>query len=115
AFPLFGQSETVLPWSEFVSKMNEFAISSDEEWCKACGNSTGSCGSGDVSTSSNDGMGSGSGSGSGGISKAVAGVIGALVTLGVILGVEALVLVVGGFRLTKKQRGGVTPAEEKVG
>lgn len=113
AFPLFGQSETVLPWSEFVSKMNEFAISSDEEWCKACGNSTGSCSSGDVSTSSNDSM--GSGSGSGGISKPVAGVIGALVTLGVILGVEALVLLVGGFRLTKKQRGGIPPAEEKVG
>lgn len=113
AFPLFGQSETVLPWSDFVSKMNEFAISTQEEFCVACGNTTGSCASGDISTSSNNGA--GSGSGSGGISTVVAGIIGALVTLAVVLGVEALVLVVGGFRLTKKQRGNMSYVEEKVG
>ncbi|KAK2763240.1 hypothetical protein FQN54_009876 [Arachnomyces sp. PD_36] len=105
AFPLFGQSETVIPWTDFVSKMDDFAISSQEKWCEACGNTTGSCASGDVSTSSPaGGIGSGS-SGSGGISTVIAGVIGALVTLGVVLGLEALVLLVGGFRLAKKQRG----------
>ena len=114
-FPLFGQSETVLPWTDFMAKMNEFAISSDGEWCEACGNSTGSCASGDVSVSSPT---NGSGSGSGGLSNAVTGVIGALVTLGVILGVEALILIVGGFRLTKRNgkasAGGSPEAEKKA-
>lgn len=43
----------------------------------------------------------------------MAGVIGAMVTLAVVLGVELLVLVFGGLRLVSKRRlsGGVTPTE----
>lgn len=41
-------------------------------------------------------------SSSGSISKAVAGVIGAMATLAVILGVEGLILLVGGLRLVSK-------------
>ena len=86
--------------------MNAFAVGSQSQWCEACGNSTGVC----ASPESNPGPvvgGSGSGSGgSGGISKAVAGVIGAMVTLAVILGVEGLIMLVAGLRLVGKNRVG---------
>jgi hypothetical protein len=106
-YPLFGQSNTLLSWSDFVSETTKFAVSSQTQWCQACGNSTGTCaGTGQSSTGSGSSpsstASSSSGSGSG-ISAAVGGVIGAMVTLGVILGLEALILIVGGFRLTKKR------------
>ena len=82
--------------------MNKFAISSQTQWCEACGNSTGVCasvgpGSGPTSAPSAQ-----AGS-SGGISNSVAGVIGAMVTLAVILGIEALVMIVAGLRLISKK------------
>ncbi len=69
----------------------------------SCGNSTGVCASSTASNSSGASVTAKSSSG-GGISTAVAGVIGAMVTLGVILGLEALILLVGGFRLVSKKR-----------
>jgi hypothetical protein len=105
AYPLFGQENVTIPYTTFVDKMNAFAIGDQTAWCKACGNSTGVCAdstasSGSSSTSSSDP----SASGSGGMSKAVAGVIGAMVTLAVILGLEALVLLAGGLRVVSKKR-----------
>ncbi|KAJ9134100.1 Histidine acid phosphatase [Pleurostoma richardsiae] len=107
AYPLFGQAETVLSWADFVSGMQEFTISDTASWCAACGNTTGTCAS--YSSSSSSGSDSGSSNttstdkGGNGVSKPVAGVIGALVTLVVILGVEGLVMAIGGLRLTKKR------------
>ncbi|KAL1952462.1 hypothetical protein VTO42DRAFT_5295 [Malbranchea cinnamomea] len=93
AYPLFGQSETVLPWPDFVRHMQDIGIPTDRrEWCKMCGSTTGECAAIDAA-SDHDG---------GSISSPVAGLIGALVTLAVILGVQALVLVAGGFRLVRK-------------
>jgi hypothetical protein len=104
AYPLFGQSSTLLPWSDFVANTNKFAIAGQSQWCQACGNSTGTCaGTAAASTSSSSSSPSTASQSGNGISRAVAGVIGAMVTLGVILGIEALILVVGGFRLTKKR------------
>jgi acid phosphatase len=40
------------------------------------------------------------------MSKAVAGVIGAMVTLAVILGLQALFFLVGGFRISKRNKAG---------
>ena len=102
AYPLFGQSETVIPWNTFVGQMNKFAIGDQADWCAKCGNSTGVCAS--SSTSSSTGTSATTSSSSGGISKAVAGVIGAMVTLAVILGVEALIMVVAGLRLVNRKR-----------
>ncbi|KAH8197167.1 hypothetical protein TruAng_008660 [Truncatella angustata] len=105
AYPLFGQNETLLPWSTFVSEMNKFAIADTEDWCTACGNSTGVCAeyASSSSSGSGDGASTSSSSTSGnGMSLAVAGVIGALVTLAVILGIEALVYFLSGLRLVKK-------------
>ncbi|KAG9248313.1 histidine acid phosphatase-like protein [Calycina marina] len=109
AYPLFGQSETSLPWTTFVTEMNKFAIGTQTQWCNACGNSTGVCATTADASSSNSSLSSASASSSssgGGMSRTVAGVIGAFVTLVVILGLEALVLLVGGLRIAKKNRGG---------
>ena len=110
AYPLFGQSETVIPWNTFTDEMSKFAIGDQADWCKACGNSTGICASSTTSSSITPSATPASSS-SGGISKAVAGVIGAMVTLAVILAVEGLILLVGGLRLVSKKRlaGNVTP------
>lgn len=99
-FPLFGQEKTTLSWADFKSSMEEFAIKDNEHWCDVCGNTDGQCApksSGDDTDASAKTHDSGSG-----ISKPVAGVIGALVTLVVVLGIEALIMLVGGYSLVKK-------------
>jgi hypothetical protein len=112
AYPLFGQDKEVLAWNDFVSGMQQFAIADTASWCKICGNTTGECAS-----SSSDSGSSGSSpvattGHSSGMSRAVAGVIGALVTLAVILGLEALVMALGGLRLVKKGALRRAPVEE---
>ena len=57
---------------------------------------------------------SGGGGGSGGVSRPVAGVIGAFVTLAVVLGVEALIMLVAGLRLVSKKRLGAGAREGAV-
>lgn len=103
-FPLYGQSSILLPWSEFVDRTKKISVDSDAEWCKVCGNTDGKCAA--DASKSDDGSASASASRDGGMSLAVAGVIGAMVTLAVILGLEALFLLVGGFRLSKKRPAG---------
>lgn len=112
-YPLFGGSETSIPWTTFASKMSSFAVSTTEEWCTKCGNTTGSCAAYASSSASNSSAGSASKSSrNSGISKAVAGVIGAVVTLAVIFGLEALIMLVGGYKLVSKKMAGqeVSPA-----
>lgn len=106
AYPLFGQQNEVLSWNDFATGMNKFAIGDQASWCKACGNSTGVCASatssstsGSASASANQDSSSGSG-----LSNAVAGVIGAMVTLAVILGLELLIMLIAGLRLVSKKR-----------
>jgi hypothetical protein len=118
-YPLFGKSSPLVSWSDFVSETSKFAVTSQTQWCQACGNTTGTCAGTSTSSSSSGSPSSSSSPSSGsesGMSAAVGGVIGAMVTLGVILGLEALILVVGGLRLTKKRTGtgaaaGVASAE----
>jgi hypothetical protein len=103
AYPLFGSGREVLPWKDFTSGMAKFAVSSTEEWCMACGNTTGTCAAyGSADSSSTTASTSDHGSGNG-LSPVVNGVIGAMVTLAVVLGLEAMVLVVGGFRVVRKK------------
>lgn len=103
-YPLFGSGMETLSWNDFSEGMNKFAIGSTEKWCTECGNFTGTCAAyapaGSASSTSDD---SSSGSGNG-LSPAVNGVIGAMVTLAVILGLEALILVLGGLRVVSKKR-----------
>ncbi|MCJ1447885.1 MAG: hypothetical protein MMC23_008397 [Stictis urceolatum] len=105
AYPLFGRTENELSWADFQSGMQKFAVGTQTDWCKACGNTTGVCAGADaLSSDGGDGASPSSGGSGGGMSKAVAGVIGAMVTLAVILGVEMLILLLGGFRLVSKKR-----------
>jgi hypothetical protein len=60
------------------------------------------------SSSSND-------SGGSGISTAVGGVIGAMVTLAVVLGVEALILLVAGMRVVRKKSLAASPVGSETG
>lgn len=104
SYPLFGLTSDLISWSDFVAQTEKFAVTSHTQWCQVCGNTAGSCASVASSnpgytvppdfTSSPD---------SHGMSRAVAGVVGAMVTLAVILGLEALFLLVGGFRISKKR------------
>ncbi|KAI0845566.1 phosphoglycerate mutase-like protein [Daldinia vernicosa] len=105
-FPLFGRGQSPLPWNDFAAEINKFAIGDTAAWCQACGNTTGICASAAASSSGDSGSDSGDGAAattsSNGISLPVAGVIGALVTLVVILSVEGLVYALAGLKLVKK-------------
>ena len=46
AFPLFGTGQTVLPWADFVTDIERFAITSTAQFCSECGSANGVCASG---------------------------------------------------------------------
>lgn len=105
AYPLFGQGQDVLSWSDFTNGMNKFAIGDTGSWCHACGNTTGICAPFSSADSSGSTTSSSTSSGcSNGISPAVNGVIGAMVTLAVVLGLEALLMLILGLRIVSKKR-----------
>ncbi|KAH7162933.1 histidine phosphatase superfamily [Dactylonectria estremocensis] len=116
-FPLFGQDETTLSWDDFKTGMADFAIEDTDHWCSLCGNSEGSCASSNSTSSSGGSNGDASSQDSSDsdntISKPVAGVIGALVTLAVVLGLQAAALLFGGLRLVKKSS--LAPVETTTG
>lgn len=108
-YPLFGSGQDSLSWSDFMRHMDKISIGDEEKWCTACGNTTGVCAAyasgGSEAGGSNDADAiHESNSCSNGISPAVNGVIGALVTLAVVLGLEALILVLGGLRIVRKSK-----------
>jgi hypothetical protein len=99
AYPLFGGSANTVSWNDFQARLDKFAIKSTQQWCEKCGNTDGACaayvaksGSGEKATSSSS------------MSPAVGGVIGAFVTLAVVLGSLAVVMMVGGFTLVNRKR-----------
>ncbi|KAI6816757.1 phosphoglycerate mutase-like protein [Hortaea werneckii] len=106
-YPLFNSGQDTISWDRFANGMHEFALGSTEKWCTACGNFTGECAAYDPSgsSSSSDSQDASAIAQTGnGISPAVNGVIGAMVTLAVVLGLEALVMLLGGFRLVRKNK-----------
>ncbi|CAG8971752.1 hypothetical protein HYALB_00007232 [Hymenoscyphus albidus] len=108
-YPLFGGNSAVIPWRTFTDEMGKFAIGDQESWCRECGNNTGVCapvGEGVMGQSGE------MGGKKEGVSRVVAGVIGAMVTLAVVLGVEGLVLLVGGLRVVRKRGGSGSLASE---
>lgn len=106
-YPLFGSGQNVLSWDDFNNGMNAFAIGDTGSWCQACGNYTGICepyATGDSTSSSSETSSGESSTGcSNGLSPAVNGVIGAMVTLAVVLGLEALVMVLLGLTVVRKK------------
>ena len=108
-YPLFGGSDMAISWSTFHDGLAKFAVGTTEQWCHTCGNTTGSCaqyssqGNDDSQNGAQNGNGGGGG---GGMSPAIGGVIGAFVTLAVVLGAAAAFMLLGGFRLAKKGAAG---------
>ncbi|KAJ4989421.1 hypothetical protein SVAN01_05146 [Stagonosporopsis vannaccii] len=101
AFPLFGGSDDTVSWKDFQAQLSKFAVSTSEQWCTKCGSTTGACAAyagngGSASTQQQKSSGSG-------ISPAIGGVIGAMVTLAVVLGSLAAFMLLGGFRLVSKK------------
>lgn len=115
-YPMFGGSADTVSWTDFQTNLNKFAVSTTEQWCTKCGNSTGTC----APYASNSGTSSTQQKSSHHtISPAVGGVIGAMVTLAVILGSLAAFMLLGGFRLVSKKHlaagAGAAGQAEKVG
>jgi hypothetical protein len=100
AYPLFGGDSNATSWTDFQAKLAKFAITSTEQWCNKCGNATGGCAAYAPSSSNNGG--SAKAQNSGGLSPTI-GVIGAFVTLAVVLGALVAFMLLGGFRLVSKR------------
>ncbi|KAJ5939245.1 hypothetical protein N7466_002379 [Penicillium verhagenii] len=100
SFPLFGYgpSQAYIPWNEFEAEMETFSVQSVDEWCLLCNASSVFCSgalSRDDSTPKKKGM-----------TPAVAGVIGAVVTLVVIGLVAVAVFFVCGLRKREGRQDG---------
>lgn len=91
AYPLFGKQDTVISWETFAMEMGKIAVGNESAWCTACGNTTGMCAPQSTASESS--------SSQGGVSRVAAGVIGAAVALAVLLLAEALIMLLGGWRL----------------
>ncbi|KAH7149080.1 histidine phosphatase superfamily [Dactylonectria estremocensis] len=91
-FPLFSTGEDSLSWSRFVTEVEERAIIDIGDWCVQCSATEDFCAAyqDDESAETEEADSEDSGSGDG-MSNAVAGVIGALVTLGVVAIIGAVV------------------------
>jgi hypothetical protein len=98
AYPLFGGSNEAVSWSEFQDKLGKFAVRDTKAWCGVCGNTGGVCAAYTEAKTAGS-----SASGKGGMSPAIGGVIGAFVTLAVVLGALAASMVLGGFAVVRKK------------
>ncbi|KAK6333985.1 hypothetical protein TWF696_002496 [Orbilia brochopaga] len=106
-FPLFGQKEETLAWTDFVTRVSQVAITSVEKWCSVCMSKQPFCAAYNPSLSSGSIPAQSTGGDAdiemnmneGGMSNALAGVIGAMVTLGTVA-VAGLFF----FLLTRKKK-----------
>ncbi|KAG9254302.1 histidine phosphatase superfamily [Emericellopsis atlantica] len=105
-FPLFGTGDDTLSYATFVDKMNDQAITGVSTWCDRCQSATDFCAAYDNESTNSQGD---KDSGKGGMSNAVAGVIGAMVTLGVVAVVGGVAFV---LMKNKKQRSVAAAAEK---
>ncbi|KAH8597812.1 histidine phosphatase superfamily [Bisporella sp. PMI_857] len=106
AYPLFGRpnSETDMTWRDFVDGMGTFSMTNLSSWCNVCQGVTLYCQAlRSAQASSGSTSNSGSGSKKGGISPAVAGVIGAAVTIAVFI-LAGAILAMLGCRLGKRDK-----------
>ncbi|KAF2181841.1 phosphoglycerate mutase-like protein [Zopfia rhizophila CBS 207.26] len=101
AYPLFGGSETAISWDDFSNGLNKFAVSTTEQWCHKCGNTTGTCAA--YAPAGNNNPNATENGGGKRMSAAIGGVIGAFVTLAVVLGTLVAAMILGGFRLVSKK------------
>ena len=109
-YPLFGGNDNAISWDLFSNNMNKFAVSTTEQWCNKCGNTTGKCAA-FLEDGTNGSVNANSSNGGSRMSATVGGVIGAFVTLAVVLGALAAFMLLGGFRLVSKKAMGARAAQ----
>lgn len=110
-----GNSETDMPWSDFVQGMGNFAMYEVPEWCDACQTSNLFCEGIESDPATSNSTASSGKQGKSKMSPAIGGVIGAIVTLGVVILIGAVLLLFG-FRLNyHEKRGDLTGAAGGVG
>ncbi|KAE8378791.1 histidine phosphatase superfamily [Aspergillus bertholletiae] len=99
-YPLFGHgpSNIAIPYTEFQAEMEEVSLGSTEEWCLLCNSQATFC------SDSFDGYQNRPTRDRGGLSAAVGGVIGAVVTLVTIALITILGFLVCGFRMNRSRR-----------
>jgi hypothetical protein len=105
-FPLFGTNDDSLPWPKFVSEMEERAITDVGDWCTKCGAKEDFCAAYETDDDESAETEDEKDGSKGGMSNAVAGVIGAMVTLGVVAIIGAIA-----FMLMRRKKG--TASHEK--
>jgi len=101
-FPLFGTTDDALSWADFAAQVEERGITEVSQWCDICSSTEDFC----LPYQTESGNGS---NGNGGLSNAEAGVIGAMVTLGVVAIVGALAFVL----MRRRRRSAAMPVHEK--
>ncbi|KAE9380286.1 phosphoglycerate mutase-like protein [Stipitochalara longipes BDJ] len=110
-YPLFGRgnSEDDMSWSDFVFGMGEFSLDDLVDWCSECNSGSLFCEAIMLNYNSETGVGGDTTKKAKSVSSPVAGVIGATVTIAVMLIVGAILALVG-FRLDyrPREKGGVS-------
>jgi hypothetical protein len=96
-YPLFGGKANAVSWQDFSNKLGPIGVGSTQRWCDVCGVTDGEC---TVWAAYQDDLKNGSDKG---ISPTIGGVIGAFITLAVVLGSLAAFMLIGGFRLVSKK------------
>lgn len=101
-YPLFGNSPSasLISYAEFVSAVSKFSLSGVREWCQTCQKGTSQSIFCPAYTNTNS---ININNSRRGLSPAIAGVIGAIVTLAVAGLLFALVMLIGGIRFHKKE------------
>ncbi|KAL2354428.1 histidine phosphatase superfamily [Cryomyces antarcticus] len=108
AYPLFGRgpSQTDIPWTEFVSAIEDIAVGKIGDWCNACASLAVFCAGFNASLSSTIGAGASSSSSSSAarrsrwpVTPPIAGLIGAIVALVVALAATAAIARLAGLRV----------------
>ncbi|KAI9803420.1 MAG: hypothetical protein M1833_000939 [Piccolia ochrophora] len=109
AYSLFqrGHSESAISWLDFKAEMNSIMTPTVRNWCDDCGSTLPFCafyGTDSSIWGNSTVLGSQQNGGSGGMTAQVAGVIGAAVTLGVIMIAVAGAMLFGGLRFNRSSR-----------
>lgn len=105
-YPLFGRgnSEVDMSWTDFVDDMSDIALYKIEDWCTSCGAVNLFCEAIEINTSNSTDQEITSSTGhKNNLSPAVAGVVGAAVTLAVGI-IATIILCLFGFRVDYRER-----------
>lgn len=102
-YPLFGNSPSaaMVSYGEFVAAVSKFSLSGVGEWCRTCQKGASQSIFCPAYTNNNNNL--TLNSSRRGLSPAIAGVIGAIVTLAVAAMLFSLVMLIGGIRFHKKE------------